>query len=103
MIRRAGAELSRPHGQVRTAARLVGESERYLRRVFADSVGVAPKQFVRMTRLRRVLPGVRTGSFARLATEAGYYDQSHMIAQFREFMQVTPRAYVEGRVPAVGC
>ena len=103
LVRRASVELSRPQVRVAAAARRMGVSERHLREVFTAAVGLSPKQFARVTRLRRILPGVRGGSLARLAGEGGYYDQSHMTAQFREFMRVTPRAFAEGRVPTAAC
>lgn len=103
LARRASVELSRPRVRVATAARRMGVSERHLRAVFTATIGLSPKQFARMTRLRAILPGVRGESLANLAIEAGYYDQSHMTAQFREFMRVTPRAFAAGRVPTTAC
>jgi AraC-like DNA-binding protein len=103
LVRQASVELSRPQVRVAATARRMGVSERHLREVFTAAVGLSPKQFARLTRLRRILPDMRSGSLARLAGEAGYYDQSHMTAQFREFMHVTPRAFAEGRVPTAAC
>jgi AraC-like DNA-binding protein len=41
---------------------------------------------------------------AGLAAETGFYDQSHMTAEFRALMGVPPAAYAEGRLPvARGC
>jgi len=36
---------------------------------------------------------------AHLATTAGYYDQSHMSAEFSTIMGVPPTAYFAGRLP----
>lgn len=84
-----------------TAARL-GVSERYLRRVFQQTVGVSPKHFARITRVRKVIGQVRH-SWAETAAYAGYSDQSHLIADFRSLMHVTPKAYAAGNVPLSSC
>ena len=39
---------------------------------------------------------------AALAADTGYYDQSHMTAEFRAVMGVPPSAYRAGRLPAPG-
>jgi AraC-like DNA-binding protein len=96
------AGVGQPAERVRDTARRLGVSERHLRDVFTASVGVSPKQFARITRVRTVLSG--TGPLAQLAGDAGYYDQSHMTAEFRSMMHVTPGAYAAGRLPdAVAC
>lgn len=35
-----------------------------------------------------------------LAAASGYYDQSHMTADFRALMGVPPRSYFTGRLPS---
>jgi len=76
-------------------------SERHLRNVFHDSIGLAPTRLERITRLRRILfsEHAHTGRWAQAATAARYYDQSHMIAEFRTMMGVTPAAYFADRRP----
>lgn len=81
------------------AARL-NVSERHLRNLFTEAVGVSPKHFARLERLRIVLAQAGSTRWARLAAEAGYYDQSHMNAEFRQMMGVTPGAYIAARLPA---
>lgn len=107
LIRAAAVELSGgsagPAARVRDAARRVGVSERQLRNIFAATIGVSPKQFARLSRVRAVLGGLRHRSWAGLAGEAGYYDQSHMAAEFRRVMGVTPSAFAAGRLPALPC
>ncbi|MGW7685290.1 helix-turn-helix domain-containing protein [Kribbella sp. NPDC054772] len=84
-----------------TAARL-GVSERYLRRVFRQAVGVSPKHFARISRVRSVI-GQAGRSWSDTAASAGYADQSHLIADFRALMHVTPQAFATGRVPLSTC
>ena len=73
----------------------LGVSERHLRRVFRDAVGVSPKAFARLTRFRHAVRAARErtpASWASIAAAAGYYDQAHLIAEFRAIAGVTPRA-----------
>ncbi|GAB2623836.1 hypothetical protein Aab01nite_17240 [Paractinoplanes abujensis] len=37
--------------------------------------------------------------WAAVADDAGFFDQAHMISDFRSFMGVTPAAYAAGRLP----
>jgi AraC-like DNA-binding protein len=107
LVREAAVELSTSTGRstarVAEVARYVGVSERQLRNVFTASVGVTPKQFARLSRVRMLLGGAGRGSWAGLASDAGYYDQSHMTAEFREVMHVTPSAFLAGRLPSIPC
>jgi AraC-like DNA-binding protein len=93
-------ELSAGAGVGQTAGR-TGVSERYLRRIFTQAVGISPKHFARINRVRDAL--ARPGSWSTVATEAGYYDQSHLVAEFRSIMRVTPGAFEAGQVPVTTC
>jgi AraC-like DNA-binding protein len=73
----------------------LGVSERHLRRVFRDSVGMSPKAFAKLARFHRALRRAsehRHASWASIAAAAGYYDQAHLIDEFRAIAGVTPRA-----------
>ncbi|MGW6280712.1 helix-turn-helix domain-containing protein [Kribbella sp. NPDC055071] len=89
-------------GSVRTAATRLGVSDRYLRRIFRQAVGVSPKHFARITRVRGVISQA-PDSWSDTAAGAGYTDQSHLIADFRALMHVTPTAFATGRVPLSTC
>ncbi|MFI5697168.1 helix-turn-helix domain-containing protein [Kribbella sp. NPDC051586] len=88
--------------RVDEAAATLGVSERYMRRVFRQAVGVSPKHFARIARVRSVI-GRANKSWADTAAYAGYADQSHLIADFRALMGVTPRAFAAGKVPLSSC
>jgi len=80
---------------VELLARAAGVSRQHLARVFQERVGVSPKLFCRLTRFQSALAHARLGDrarWARVASELGYADQSHMIAEFREFSGLTPHA-----------
>jgi AraC-like DNA-binding protein len=92
---------------VNTVAADLGVSERHLRRVFRETVGVSPKAFATLARFHRALSAARQDShagWASIAAAAGYYDQAHLIGEFRAIAGVTPRALVGEmrRVPAIG-
>ncbi len=89
------AETLTSGASVNAVAADLGVSERHLRRVFRETVGVSPKGFARLTRFHRALRAAREGghpSWASIAAAAGYYDQAHLIAEFRAIAGVTPRA-----------
>ena len=82
-------------------ARDAGVSRQHLTRTFHESVGVTPKLYCRLARFQAGLAYARSGSkvdWAVAALEAGYCDQSHMIADFRQFSGLTPATLADGRV-----
>jgi AraC-like DNA-binding protein len=69
-------------------------SERHLRRVFRETVGMGPKAFARLARFSRALRAARESdpvSWAGIAAATGYYDQAHLIAEFRAIAGATPQ------------
>ncbi|WP_322755349.1 helix-turn-helix transcriptional regulator [Frankia sp. Cas3] len=107
LVQAAAAELSTSNSgapaTVSDVARQVGVSERQLRSLFAQTVGLPPKQFARLNRIRAVLDRTGRQPWARLASDAGYYDQSHMTADFHHIMRVTPGQFAAGKLPVVPC
>jgi AraC-like DNA-binding protein len=87
-------------GPLTLVARRVGVSERHLRNLFAAEMGVSPKHYARIARLRRVLAGAGEHGWAELARATGYYDQAHLSADFGAMMGVPPGAFLDGRLPA---
>jgi AraC-like DNA-binding protein len=83
-----------------SVARQIGVSERQLRNLFASEVGLSPKHYARIARLRRVLAGAGERGWAELAHDAGYYDQAHLNLDFGALMGVSPGAYLDGRLPS---
>lgn len=87
-ITRAGGRVS--IGSLATSA---GLSRQQLTRVFRQRVGISPKMFARLARFYTALAYVRVSDsvdWARIACDTGYADQSHMIAEFRQFTSLTP-------------
>jgi AraC-like DNA-binding protein len=97
MVRRALRVLDASPELPRVAdlAKGLGVSERHLRRAFDDVVGLSPKAYLRVVRFQRAFKGARTSraeSWARIAQFHGYYDQAHMISEFRALSGRTPSA-----------
>jgi AraC-like DNA-binding protein len=74
----------------------IGWSRRRFVARFQDAVGLAPKRFARVARFARVLRVAahrQPTDWSAVAHAYGYYDQAHLIHEFREFAGVTPSAY----------
>jgi AraC-like DNA-binding protein len=73
-----------------------GLSHRKMIRLFDDHYGLKPVMYRRVARLRRCLELIEAQPrvpWARLAAELGYYDQAHLIKDFRDLTGVTPTQY----------
>ncbi|WP_437865321.1 helix-turn-helix domain-containing protein [Sorangium sp. So ce363] len=81
-------------------ARHLRVAERTLRALFHEEIGISPKRYARIARIRRAAERLATTSLARLALETGFYDQAHLTAEFRSLLGVTPRAYLAGARPS---
>ncbi|AYB34080.1 helix-turn-helix transcriptional regulator [Chryseolinea soli] len=74
----------------------LGLSGRHFDRKFRSAVGTSPKAFSRLIRFHSSL-SLRKGNdldnLTALALQAGYYDQSHFIRDFKEFSGLSPKQY----------
>jgi AraC-like DNA-binding protein len=83
---RGGGEM-----KISELARAAAMSERALSRAFAARVGLPPKPFSRIVRFQRVLRRIDgQPDWALLAGELGYFDQAHMIREFKALFGCTP-------------
>jgi AraC-like DNA-binding protein len=79
----------------------IGLSERRFSRIFSEQVGLTPKLFQRVRRFQRTmasLPSHGEVDWAATATANGYYDQAHLINDFRSFSSVTPSDFFASRI-----
>jgi AraC-like DNA-binding protein len=77
-----------------------GLSARRFVEVFKQQVGLAPKQYCRVRRFQRViqtLPAGRVIDWAGVALDCGYYDQAHLIHEFRAISGMSPGEYAAAR------
>jgi AraC-like DNA-binding protein len=89
--------LAEPGASVRAVVASVGLSHRHFASVFREQVGMTPKLFQRVRRFQRAVAltqGRPPADRAGLACRCGYYDQTHLIRDFREFAHCTPNEYV---------
>ncbi len=100
LARRAVRLLEAEDVRIATAAERLGVTSRHLRRAFVESVGVGPKDFARAVRLNRAVRNAAVSpDWRRIAADAGYYDQAHLIGEFRELVGLTPSAFVKRTHP----
>jgi AraC-like DNA-binding protein len=85
--------MARVHGEIDIdwAARHAGLSARQFRRRCVEESGLGPKHLARILRFRRACElAARGESWLRVAAEAGYFDQAHLIRDFHEFAGGSP-------------
>ncbi|MDB5691954.1 MAG: AraC family transcriptional regulator [Alphaproteobacteria bacterium] len=105
-ISHAVAALTRgPEIPIAELARNLGWSRKRLGRRFREETGVGPRMFRRLARFGRLVARIQGGAgggWAALAVDSGYFDQSHMLRDFRDFAGVTPREFVARSLPNMG-
>lgn len=76
---------------------LVGLSPYYFARLFKQSMGIAPYQYVLQCRVERAkqLLQNRELAIAQVAMQSGFTDQNHLTRVFRRLTGTTPKAYRE--------
>lgn len=101
----SAAQIERSAGAVpiEELRRETGLSKTRMVTAFRDQIGVSPKLYARIVRFSRAtaILGAGPGPLADVALAAGYYDQSHMNAEFREMSGLTPREYLAAERLAV--
>ncbi len=88
--------ILRARGQIRIEplARRMGVSLRQVERRFRDAVGVGPKALSRLVRFQEVLRRLSDDElWVEVALDCGYYDQAHLVRDFRQFVGLAPRRF----------
>jgi AraC-like DNA-binding protein len=91
----ARIEASAGRVDVGALARELGHSPGHLIAQFREHVGLPPKLVARLVRFDRIVRHIRGGGrerWAELALMFGYYDQAHLVRDFRRFTGLTPTA-----------
>jgi AraC-like DNA-binding protein len=81
---------------VSQVAASLGLSERHLRRIFLDTVGLGPKTVARLMRFSRATDLAlenTDASWAQIAVAAGFYDQAHLIREFHALADAAPEVF----------
>ena len=81
---------------IATLRERTGMSKTRFSGAFREQVGVTPKQYARIVRFRALLERIHDGrvELAEAAHQAGYYDQPHMNAEFKELSGFTPGQFL---------
>ena len=93
-VRQLSAEPTRPVVDIATG---LGVSHGHLDRLFIEHVGLSPRTLARILRMRRLLEEIDVyGSveWADKAAELGWFDQAHLIRDFKRHTGVTPAQYL---------
>ena len=89
-----------PRIEISVLAGRLGVSHGHLDREFVRVVGLTPRALARILRLRCVLAEVDVFgevTWARVAAEWGWFDQSHFIRDFKRHTGVTPSDYLRAQ------
>jgi AraC-like DNA-binding protein len=91
-VQRAINAIVRADGDVNleVIASQANVSVRQFRRRCTEHTGLSPKQLCRVLRFRKALRLARRCSWAQTAAQCGYYEQAHLIRDFREFAGRSP-------------
>lgn len=78
-----------------TLAAVAGLSVSRFTARFRGEVGLSPHRYLCLVRVRRAQDLLRAGlAPSVVATEVGFFDQSHLCRHFRRVLGITPRDYV---------
>ena len=73
-------------------------SRKQFERTFSDFIGTSPKQFLKIVRFQNAIYEKSKNSeltLTEIAHKCGYFDQSHMISDFKTLSGSTPKNYFE--------
>lgn len=96
------ADPTRPIAEIASA---VGISHAHLDREFTRIVGLTPRALARLLKLRRLLQtldGRFPVDWADLAAQWGWFDQGHLIRDFKRHTGVTPTQYIAAQQKVYG-
>lgn len=82
---------------LREVADAIGVGERRQQQLFHAHVGLSPRGWRRLARLHGCLRRLRraaSAGWATLAADSGFYDQSHLVNEFRALCGLTPTEFL---------
>lgn len=77
-------------------------SRKQFERIFTNGIGISPKQFLKVLRFQNAIYQKELTpelSLTRLAVDSGYYDQSHMINDFKTLSGMAPLEFFRNCSP----
>ena len=91
------SRITRSRGQVNMSEleEETNYSACYLRRVFKNYHSISPKQFAQYVRFQTLLDSLGDGNvrYDELALECGYFDEAHMMKEFKNYTGITLEQY----------
>jgi AraC-like DNA-binding protein len=100
VVAAAVRSIQRRGGAIRIGAlaKELGISQDPLEKRFRRVVGASPKQLASLLRFRRVVERYARGErLTTIAHEVGYFDQSHLIREFRAVTGESPERFLSAR------
>ena len=76
----------------------IGYSQKHFINLFKNHVGIPPKQFMKIMRFQKALLKIEKENdinWSDFAIESGFYDQAHLIHDFKNYSGFTPSEYVK--------
>lgn len=98
----AALHASRGAVAIRDIVRASGYSHRHVTERFRTEIGVAPKAYARLLRFESAFDRLQTMDqvhWAEFALDCGYYDQAHMVREFRGLAGATPTEVLRRKAP----
>ena len=97
----AWGRLRAAHGRVPIGAlaQALGWSRKRMVARFRDEIGLAPKAAAKLLRFERARELAGTMPWAEVAFQCGYYDQSHLINEFKTVTGRTPETFLQDGPP----
>jgi AraC-like DNA-binding protein len=89
-------EITRVVGiiNVNELSQRAGYTPRYINRLFNNEIGLPPKTFSKIIRFQQVLMALgKNQQISTIAADMGYYDQSHLLKEFKQFTGISPLNY----------
>ena len=79
----------------------LGVSRKHLNALYRSAAGLSPKVYARLIRFQSLIDNIQNpeNSWVHVAATRGYFDQSHLIRDFREFAGETPASLVDSCSP----
>lgn len=81
---------------------IIGCQPRQLERKFISAVGISPKHLCNIVRVHafiKLLQSDKKYNLTGFAYDSGYYDQAHLIRDFRKITGLTPTQYIRNSTP----
>lgn len=80
----------------------VHASRRYVEKVFKDKIGISPKQYAQIIRVKKISMYMLDPRFnfniREISNRLEYYDQSHLLKDFKAIMGQTPSTYLQKQI-----